>query len=150
MPNITAPALTFPSRAFPAQQAGAPTGVVGELNLSLVVLERQTQISIFLLETTNPIPFLPEGFECTSLLFCGVNPDDDLAGKGAAGVRQETRALNRGGTDDDVGQAVVQIALYGIEITDTATQLNRDLATTGFNNGFNRTFIHWLTSKSTV
>ena len=37
MPNITAPALTFPSRAFPAQQAGAPTGVVGELNLSQFV-----------------------------------------------------------------------------------------------------------------
>lgn len=37
MPNITAPALTFPSRAFPAQQAGAPTGIVGELNLSQIV-----------------------------------------------------------------------------------------------------------------
>lgn len=37
MPNITAPALTFPSRAFPAQQAGAPTGVAGELNLSQFV-----------------------------------------------------------------------------------------------------------------
>ena len=34
MPNITAPALAFPSRSFPAQQAGAPTGVVGELVLS--------------------------------------------------------------------------------------------------------------------
>ncbi len=37
MPNITAPALTFPSRAFPAQQAGAPTGIVGELMLSQIV-----------------------------------------------------------------------------------------------------------------
>ncbi len=31
MPNITAPALSFPSRSFPAQQAGAPSGVVGEM-----------------------------------------------------------------------------------------------------------------------
>lgn len=37
MPNITAPALTFPSRSFPVQQAGAPTGVVGELALSQLV-----------------------------------------------------------------------------------------------------------------
>jgi hypothetical protein len=37
MPNITAPALTFPSRSFPAQQAGAPTGVVGELSMSQFV-----------------------------------------------------------------------------------------------------------------
>ncbi len=37
MPNITAPALTFPARSFPVQQAGAPTGVVGELNLSQFV-----------------------------------------------------------------------------------------------------------------
>src|SRR6266850_173447 len=34
MPNITAPALTFPSRSFPTQQAGAPTGLVGELIFS--------------------------------------------------------------------------------------------------------------------
>ena len=31
MPNITAPALSFPSRSFPSQQAGAPSGVVGEM-----------------------------------------------------------------------------------------------------------------------
>lgn len=34
MPNITAPALSFPSRSFPTQQAGAPVGVVGELSVS--------------------------------------------------------------------------------------------------------------------
>jgi hypothetical protein len=31
MPNITAPALSFPSKSFPTQQAGAPSGVVGEM-----------------------------------------------------------------------------------------------------------------------
>ena len=35
--NITAPALTFPARAFPAQQAGAPAGVVGELGFSALL-----------------------------------------------------------------------------------------------------------------
>jgi hypothetical protein len=34
MPNITSPALTFPTRSFPANQAGAPSGVVGELVVS--------------------------------------------------------------------------------------------------------------------
>ena len=37
MPNITAPPLSFPSKAFPAQQAGAPTGVVGDLLFSEVM-----------------------------------------------------------------------------------------------------------------
>lgn len=37
MPNITAPALTFPARAFPVQQAGAPVGVVGELGFSALL-----------------------------------------------------------------------------------------------------------------
>lgn len=31
MPNITAPSLTFPTKSFPAQQSGAPSGVMGEL-----------------------------------------------------------------------------------------------------------------------
>ncbi len=34
MPNITGPALTFPSKALGAQQAGAPTGVMGDLLLT--------------------------------------------------------------------------------------------------------------------
>lgn len=34
MPNITGPALTFPTRSFPSQQAGSPVGVAGELTFS--------------------------------------------------------------------------------------------------------------------
>ena len=37
MPNITAPALTFPTRSFPVNQQGAPAGVVGELSISQVL-----------------------------------------------------------------------------------------------------------------
>ncbi len=37
MPNITAPALSFPARAFPTQQSGAPVGVVGELGFSALL-----------------------------------------------------------------------------------------------------------------
>jgi hypothetical protein len=31
MPNITGPGLAFPTRSFPGAQAGAPTGIAGEL-----------------------------------------------------------------------------------------------------------------------
>src|SRR6266849_6003561 len=34
MPNIPAPAFSFPSKSFPAQQAGAPAGAMGELSMS--------------------------------------------------------------------------------------------------------------------
>ena len=37
MPNITAPSLSFPSKSFPTQQAGAPSGLVGELLISETV-----------------------------------------------------------------------------------------------------------------
>jgi hypothetical protein len=37
MPNLTAPAFTFPTRSFPASQAGVPAGVVGELTMSEVL-----------------------------------------------------------------------------------------------------------------
>lgn len=37
MPNLTGPGLSFPTRAFPANQQGAPSGVVGELGLSALV-----------------------------------------------------------------------------------------------------------------
>lgn len=34
MPNITAPALSFPTRSFPGTQSGSPSGIVGEINFS--------------------------------------------------------------------------------------------------------------------
>ena len=37
MPNITGPTISFPTRAFPVQQAGAPFGIAGELLLSALV-----------------------------------------------------------------------------------------------------------------
>ena len=44
-----------------------------------------------------------------------------------AGVLQEARALDRGGADDDVAEAVVEVALDGVEVADAAAQLDRDL-----------------------
>ena len=44
MPNITAPALTFPNKANLPQQAVAPAGVVGELTLSQIVGKYSTLV----------------------------------------------------------------------------------------------------------
>jgi hypothetical protein len=44
MPNITAPALSFPARSFPVQQAGAPCGVVGELGFSALLGKYSTLV----------------------------------------------------------------------------------------------------------
>ena len=44
MPNITAPALSVPTKSFPAQQTGAPVGVVGELVFSEVLPKYATLV----------------------------------------------------------------------------------------------------------
>ena len=56
-----------------------------------------------------------------------VEADDDVPRKRVAGVVQEARVLHRGGADDDVGDAVVEIALDRLEVADAAAQLQRDL-----------------------
>jgi hypothetical protein len=42
MPNLTGPSLSFPTHAFPANQQGAPSGVVGELTMSEVLARYST------------------------------------------------------------------------------------------------------------
>ncbi len=61
------------------------------------------------------------------LAILGVQADDDVAGKGAAGVMQETGALHCGRAYDDVADAGVQVALDGVQVADAAAQLHRDL-----------------------
>ena len=48
-------------------------------------------------------------------------------GKRRARVVQEARVLHRRGADDDVGDAVVEVALDGVEVADAAAELHRDL-----------------------
>ena len=47
--------------------------------------------------------------------------------KARAGVVQEARVLDRRGADDDVAQAVVEVALDRVEVADAAAELHRDL-----------------------
>ena len=65
-------------------------------------------------------------FDGYDLAIAGIQADDDLPWKSAAGIVQETWVLHRCRADDDVTQAVVQITLDGIEIADTATKLHRN------------------------
>ena len=50
-----------------------------------------------------------------------------MAGEGVARVVQESGILHRGGADHDVGDAVVEITLDGVEIANSAAELHRDL-----------------------
>ena len=61
------------------------------------------------------------------LAFARVEADHDVAGKRGAGVVQEARVLHGRGADDDVGDAVVEIALDGVEVADAAAELHGDL-----------------------
>lgn len=62
MPNITAPTLAFPSKAFPAQQAGAPAGIIGELLFSEILpkyatLAKSAKVFYTSAATTAPVIF---------------------------------------------------------------------------------------------
>ena len=61
------------------------------------------------------------------LAFARVETDPDVAGERRAGVVQESRVLDGGGADDDVADAVVEIALDRVEVADAAAELHRDL-----------------------
>src|SRR5256714_3211465 len=61
------------------------------------------------------------------LAVLGIQADDDVAAEGAARVLEEAGALDRRGADDDEAQAVIQVALDGVEVADAAAQLDRDL-----------------------
>jgi isopentenyl diphosphate isomerase/L-lactate dehydrogenase-like FMN-dependent dehydrogenase len=61
------------------------------------------------------------------LAVLGVQAHDDVAGKGGAGVLQEAGVLHRR-ADDQVLDAQIDVALDGVQITDAAAQLHRDLA----------------------
>src|SRR6218665_3990161 len=62
------------------------------------------------------------------LAVLGVEADEDVAAEGGRRILQEAGVLDRGGADDDVAEAVVEIALDRVELADAAAELHRDLA----------------------
>ena len=66
MPNLTGPALSLPFRAFPGNQAGAPSGIVGELSLSSFVgrygtLVKSQKVFYTSVIITTPVVFTTAG-----------------------------------------------------------------------------------------
>ena len=53
-------------------------------------------------------------------------------------------------TDDDVGNTQIKVALYGFQIADTATQLNRHIRAHGLNDALHSSFILGLAGKGAV
>ena len=84
------------------------------------------------------------------LAVLGVQADDDVAGEGGAGVVQETGVLDRRGADDDVAQAVVEVALDGVEVADAAAQLHRNLVADFLEDGLDRRFVLRLAGEGAV
>ena len=68
MPNITGPALAFPSKAFPGTQAGAPTGIGGEVLLSELVGKYATLVKMQKVFYTSAIITAPVIFSTAAQL----------------------------------------------------------------------------------
>ena len=66
MPNITAPAFSLPTKAFPTQQSGAPAGVVGELAFSEVLSKYATLVKAGKVFYTSAIITAPAIFTATA------------------------------------------------------------------------------------
>jgi hypothetical protein len=84
------------------------------------------------------------------LAFLGVEADDDLAGKGIAGLVQEAGVLDRRGAEDNEADAVVEITLDGRQVADAATQLHRNLGAHLLDDGANGFLVHRLAGKGAV
>src|SRR5690606_8858947 len=69
-----------------------------------------------------------------NLAVASVQPHDDVAGEGAAGVAQETGVLHCCGADDDVGNAVVEVVFNGVQVANAAADLDGNIARDGVNN----------------
>jgi hypothetical protein len=62
------------------------------------------------------------------LAIFGIQAHDDVATKGGAGVLQKTWVFHRGGANNDVAQAGIQITLDGVQVTDATAELHINLA----------------------
>src|SRR5690606_15026781 len=80
----------------------------------------------------------------------GIQANNDVARKGAAGVLQETRAFDSGSANNDIAHASVQVALDGIQVADTTADLYGNFTVDGSNNGFDGFAVLGLTGKSAV
>ena len=70
--------------------------------------------------------------------------------KSAAGIVQETGVLHRGGSDDDVADAIIEATLDGIEVADAAAELDRNFIADFLDDFLDRPFVLRLAGKGAV
>ncbi|MPN14542.1 hypothetical protein SDC9_161869 [bioreactor metagenome] len=80
----------------------------------------------------------------------GIQANDDVAAKGAAGIFQEAGVLDRSRADDDVAHASVNAGFDGVQITDTTAELHGDLVAHFLQDGLDGTLVLGLTGESAV
>src|SRR5690606_30531607 len=79
-----------------------------------------------------------------------VQPDDDIAGEGAAGVAQKARILDGRGADDDVRQARVQVVLDGVQVAYAAADLHGDVVAHCLDDGLDGRAVLGLAGHCTI
>src|SRR3984893_9691061 len=84
------------------------------------------------------------------LAFTRIEPDDDVPGKCITRVVQEARILHCGSADYHERDAVVEIALDGVEIAYATAQLYGDLLADNAHDLADRHLIFWLAGKRTI
>src|SRR6185369_3232454 len=85
-----------------------------------------------------------------NLAVLGVQSDDDVAAESRAGIPEEARILDRGGTDDDVAQASVDVLLDRVQVANAAAQLHRDVIAHRPENRFDRGIVLRLAGEGPV
>src|SRR5258708_36688729 len=68
MPNISGPALSFPAKAFPTQQAGVPVASVGELGMGALCGKYSTLVKAGKVFYTSAIITAPVIFSTATQL----------------------------------------------------------------------------------
>jgi hypothetical protein len=68
MPNLTGPAFATPAKSFPGASAGAPTGVLGELNISELLGKYSTLVKLGKVFYTSAIVTAPVIFSTAGQL----------------------------------------------------------------------------------
>src|SRR5690606_31860310 len=93
-----------------------------------VVFKLATKIEHIMLGQFTP----PIGRHFASL---GIEADNDIAWKSAAGILQKARILHRRRTDNDVLDAEIQVPFNGVQIAHAAADLHRDVVSASPHDG---------------
>src|SRR5690606_14886450 len=80
----------------------------------------------------------------------GIEADNDIAWKSAAGILQKARILHRRRTDNDVLDAEIQVPFNGVQIADAAADLHRDVVSDSPHDGLDHVFIFGLAGDGPV